>query len=136
MMQTSDFSVGQVATLTKKILEADVIAFSEISEDRNPIHLDEAFASQSRFGRRVVHGILQAGLISAVLGNKLPGRGSIYREQTLRFRKPAYLGDTLTATVEIIDIKEKVGLLTLRTTVMNQDGEILTDGQAKGLVPK
>jgi 3-hydroxybutyryl-CoA dehydratase len=136
MANLSTFTVGQKATLTKLIGDAEIRMFAEVTEDHNPIHLDEAYAKDSIFGKRVVHGILQAGLISAVLGNKLPGAGSVYREQNLTFKKPAFIGDTLTATVEIIEIKERIGLLIFRTTVTNQNGDILTEGRAKGLVPR
>jgi 3-hydroxybutyryl-CoA dehydratase len=122
--------------LTKRFEAIDVEKFAEASLDRNPIHLDEEYAKRSRFGKRVVHGILQAGLISAVLGNRLPGAGSIYREQSLIFKKPAYIGDTLTATVEILEIKERAGVLILKTVVTNQDGQILVEGRAKGVVPR
>ena len=136
MPAVSEFQIGQKSSLTKKITEEDVNGFAKVTGDENPIHLDEEYAKKTIFGRRVAHGILQAGLISAVLGMKLPGPGSIYREQTLTFRKPAFLGDTLTATVEIVEIKEKIGLLVLKTTVVNQEGILLVDGLAKGLVQK
>ena len=136
MPKVSDFTVGQKASLTKQFFLEDVQKFADVSEDRNPIHLDEEYAKKSIFGKRVVHGILQAGLISAVLGNRLPGHGSIYREQSLKFKKPAYIGDTLTATVEIIEIKERIGLLLMKTTVVNQDGLLLTEGLAEGLVSR
>ncbi len=133
-MDILKFQLGQKASFTKQITEQDVNDFARVTGDENPIHLDENYAKHSIFKRRVVHGILQAGLISAVLGMKLPGPGSIYREQTLTFRKPAFLGDTLTATVEIVEIKEKIGLLLLKSTVTNQDGIVLLEGMAKGLV--
>lgn len=136
MPNISEFKLGQKASNTKTFTESDVINFAEISLDKNPIHIDETYAKNSIFGKRVVHGILQAGLISAVLGNQLPGKGSIYREQNLTFRKPAFIGDTLTATVEIIEIKERMGLLVLKTTIVNQNGVLLIDGTAKGLVSK
>jgi 3-hydroxybutyryl-CoA dehydratase len=136
MPKVSDFKIGMKASLTKKFTSGDVSKFAEVSEDRNPIHLDEEYAKNSIFGKRVVHGILQAGLISAVLGNYLPGNGAIYREQILTFRKPAFIGDTVTATVEITEIKDRIGMLTLKTTVVNQDGILLVDGIAKGLVEK
>ena len=136
MTSIENFEVGQKGSLTKTFTEDDVKAFAEISLDKNPIHLDEEYAKNSIFKKRVVHGILQSGLISAVLGNKLPGEGSIYREQNLTFKKPAFIGDTLTALVEVLEIKERIGLLILKTTVTNQDGQLLIDGTAKGLVPK
>jgi len=135
-MNMSDFSIGQTAHLEKTISFEDVQGFAEVTEDKNPIHLDEAYARESMFGQRVVHGILQAGLISAVLGNQLPGPGSVYREQTLTFRKPAFIGDTLTAEVEITEIRERMGLLLMKTTVKNQAGDLLVSGTAKGLVPR
>ena len=136
MPKVADFTLGQKASLTKQFTAADVRTFADVSEDKNPIHLDEEYAKKSILGKCVVHGILQAGLISAVLGNKLPGNGAIYREQTLTFRKPAFIGDTLTATVEITEIKERIGLLTMKTTIVNQDGVLLVDGMAKGLVDR
>lgn len=132
---TTNFSIGQTASLTKIITDDMVRQFAELSEDRNPIHLDEEVAKASIFGQRVVHGILLTGLISAVLGNKLPGAGSIYREQNLVFKKPAFIGDEVTATVTVTEIKDKIGLLLLKTQVFNQKGELLIDGNAKGIVP-
>lgn len=136
MADIKDYTIGQSATLTKTFTQEDINKFAEISEDRNPIHIDENYAKDTIFGKTVIHGILQSGLISAVLGNQLPGKGSIYREQSLTFKKPAFPGDTLTAKVEVMEIKERIGLMLLKTTVTNQDGLLLIDGTAKGLIPK
>lgn len=103
--------VGAKASLTKKITDADVRKFSEVSLDTNPLHLDEEFAKTTIFGRRIAHGMISAGLISAVLANKLPGQGSIYLSQELKFTAPVFLNDTITAEVEIVEEgtkKEKV----------------------------
>ena len=135
MPNISDFKVGDKAYLTKTFTQEDVDVFAELSLDKNPLHVDEEAAAQSIFGKRVVHGILQVGLISAVLGNSLPGKGAVYREQKIVFKKPAFPGDTLTAVVEVIKVVEKIGLIVCRTTIQNQNNEILVSGEAKGIVP-
>jgi 3-hydroxybutyryl-CoA dehydratase len=136
MPKVTEFSVGQKASMTKVMSKQDVEGFAKASGDTNPIHLNEEFAKSTQFGRCVVHGILQAGLISAVLGTKLPGPGGIYREQTCTFKRPAFVGDEITAEVEITEINEKIGLLVLKTVVRNSKGELLVVGNAKGLVDK
>jgi len=123
-------SVGQRASLTRAISDGDITAFAEVTGDNNPLHLDEAFAARSRFGRRVAHGLLSAGLISAVLGTKLPGPGAVYLQQTLRFLRPVYPGDTLTAMVEVTAYRDDRRMATLRTTCTDQRGELVLDGEA------
>lgn len=122
--------VGQHASMRKTITEADVVLYAAISGDQNPVHIDEIAARESRFGRRIAHGMLAAGLISAVLGMRLPGSGTVYLKQTLNFRKPIYLNDTVTTTVEITHIREDKPIATLATTVTNQDGEVVVDGES------
>jgi 3-hydroxybutyryl-CoA dehydratase len=124
------FSIGQKATFGKTFTEQEVVAFANISGDRNPLHLDAEYAKTTRFGARIAHGALTAGLISAVLGNDLPGIGTIYMSQTTKFLKPVYFGDTVTATVEITAIRTDKGILTLKTVCANQHGEIVADGEA------
>jgi 3-hydroxybutyryl-CoA dehydratase len=136
MPKITDFKIGDKASLSKTFTQEDVNAFAEITLDKNPIHIDEKEAQKSIFGKRVMHGILQAGLISAVLGNQLPGRGAIYREQKLLFKKPAFPGDTLTAEVEIADIIPRAGMVVCKTVVRNQNGEVLTLGEARGIVDR
>ena len=121
--------VGMKAELTKKITDEDIIKFSEVSEDRNPLHLDEEYAKKTIFKERIAHGMLSASLISAVLGNKLPGEGSIYLEQNLKFIKPVFLGDVITARVEIIEVKDKN--ITLETNCYNQNNKVVLSGKAK-----
>ena len=125
---------GQRATFTKTITEADIQGFADLTGDRNPLHLDAEFASRIRFGRPVAHGLLVAGIISAALGTRLPGPGAIYMSQSLRFLKPVYPGDTVTATVEVTAWREDRGVVTLRTTCANQAGDTVVDGEAVLLV--
>ncbi len=126
--------VGQRASLSRTITDDDIGAFARLTGDHNPLHVDDAFAVRSRFGRRVAHGLLSAGLISAVLGMRLPGPGAIYLQQTFRFVRPVYPGDTITATVEVTAYREDRGLATLRTTCTDQRGEIVLDGEATVLL--
>lgn len=128
--------VGQRASLSRAITDDDIGAFARLTGDHNPLHVDEAFAVRSRFGRRVAHGLLSAGLVSAVLGTRLPGPGAIYLQQTLRFVRPVYPGDTLTATVEVTAFRGDRGLVTLRTTCTDQRGELVLDGEATMLLDR
>jgi 3-hydroxybutyryl-CoA dehydratase len=123
-------SVGARASLTRVISDADITAFAELTGDSNPLHVDDAFAARSRFGRRIAHGLLSAGLISAVLGTKLPGPGAIYLQQAFRFQRPVYPGDTVTATVEVTAYRDDRRIATLRTTCVDQRGETVLDGEA------
>jgi acyl dehydratase len=127
--------LGDSATTTKIFSDEEVRIFAEISGDKNPIHLDEKYASKTRFGKRLVHGILTSGMISALLGMKLPGPGSVYIKQTLNFRAPVYIGDTITATVKVIKVREDKPIVTLETLCRNQDGVIVIDGEAVLLAP-
>lgn len=126
--------VGDTASLSKTITDEDIRAFAALTGDQNPVHLDESFAQTTRFGRRIAHGMLGASLISAVLGNQLPGRGSVYLSQSLQFVAPVYLGDTVTARVTITRIREDKPVVTLETVCSNQHGEPLIKGEAVILV--
>ena len=126
--------VGQTAEFRKTVTETDVVLFAGITGDMNPAHLDQTYAEQSRFGGRIAHGMLSAGFISAVLAMKLPGPGTIYLEQTLRFVKPVRIGDTVAARVEILELMPKRRVRCL-TTCANQDGETVLEGEALVLVP-
>ena len=129
-----DLYIGQAATLSKTITDADILMYSAVSLDTNPIHLDEEVARNSRFGGRIAHGMLSAGLISALLGTRLPGPGSIYLRQSLTFRAPVRIGHTVKATVEIIDLNLPRKSATLRTTCMVKENVVI-DGEACVLVP-
>ena len=128
--------VGMKASRTKTITDGDIRAFAEASGDQNPIHLDDTYAATTRFGRRIAHGILTGSLVSAVLGNDLPGLGTIYLSQTFQFKAPVYIGDTLTATVEVIAYREDKRIATLKTTCTNQEGALVLDGEASVIAPK
>ena len=129
-MKIEEFYVGQSASLKKVFSSEDVKAFAELSLDRNPIHLDEAYAEQSLFGKRIVHGFFVGSLISAVFGTLLPGEGAIYLHQEMNFRKPVYHGEEITATVTVTNIKKEKSILYFDTKCENERGEIVIDGNA------
>ncbi|MCC6624538.1 MAG: MaoC family dehydratase [Deltaproteobacteria bacterium] len=127
-------AVGDAASLSKTVTEVDVARFGEVSLDTNPVHFDEAVAAKTRFGGRIAHGMLAASLVSAVLGTRLPGPGTIYLSQTLSFKGPVRIGDTITATAVVKDKKPDKPIVTLTTTVTNQRGELVLTGEAVVLV--
>lgn len=127
--------IGASASLTKTFSDEDVRSFAEISGDKNPVHLDEEYAASTQFKGRLVHGILTAGLISAVLGLELPGPGSIYLSQSINFRAPVFIGDTITATATVLKIRESKNIVTLETVCKNQDDVIVLKGEAVILAP-
>ena len=124
-----DLQVGQRASVGKTITEADILLFAAVSTDTNPVHLDAEAAAGSVFGGRVAHGMLSAGLISAVLGTKLPGAGTVYLAQTLQFRRPVRIGDTVTATAEVTSLDAGKGRAVLRT-VCTVGGKVVIEGEA------
>jgi len=130
-MKFEELTVGMKASVRKTITEADVILYSGITLDINPAHLDEEYAKTTMFKHRIAHGMLTAGLVSAVLGTKLPGEGSIYMGQELKFTAPVYFGDTIEATVEIVELIPDKNVVVLSTTCTNQGGKEVLKGQAK-----
>ncbi|MGI9181652.1 MAG: MaoC family dehydratase [Longimicrobiaceae bacterium] len=134
-MRFEELQVGQAAEFAKTVTEADVVLYAGITGDLNPAHINQVEAEKSRFGGRIAHGMLSAGLISAVLGTRLPGPGTIYLEQTLRFTRPVRIGDTVTARVEVIELIEKRRRVRLATSCANQDGEVVLEGEALVMVP-
>ncbi len=129
-----DLSPGQTASLAKTITEADILLYSAVSMDTNPMHLDAEVAKQGPFGERIAHGMLAAGLISGVLGTKLPGPGAIYMRQSLRFAAPVKIGQTVKATVEVISLNPEKRRATLRTICTVGD-ELVIEGEAYVQVP-
>jgi 3-hydroxybutyryl-CoA dehydratase len=125
--------VGDTASLSKTISLKDIEEFAELTGDKNPVHLDDEFAKRTRFGKRIAHGMWGASLISAVLGTRLPGPGTVYLGQTIRFQAPVYVGDTVTATVTVTKVREDRPILTLDTTCTNQDGAVVVSGEAVAL---
>ena len=128
-----NINVGDKVSMTKHITDEDVRQFAAISEDTNPIHLDEEFAAGSVFGQRVVHGMLVASLFSGLIGMKLPGRGTIYLGQDLKFRAP--VRSRVTASVEVIKVREDKPIATLRTVCVNEEGTVVIDGEAVVRIP-
>ncbi|HEX8747539.1 MAG TPA: MaoC family dehydratase [Pyrinomonadaceae bacterium] len=126
--------VGDTDSLTKTITDDDIRTFADLTTDHNPVHLDDDFAKTTRFGRRIAHGMLSAGLISAVLANKLPGTGTVYLSQSLSFVAPVYPGDTITARVTVTKVREDKPIVTLETVCTNQRDEPVIRGEAVVLV--
>jgi 3-hydroxybutyryl-CoA dehydratase len=133
-MKFEELEVGQSAEFAKTISDEDVMLFAKVSGDFNPVHVDEAAAANSRFGSRIAHGLLTAGLISAAIAGKLPGPGSVYLSQTLRFTAPVRIGETVTATVKVIEIVAAKRRVKLSTVCRNQKGETVVDGEALVMV--
>ncbi len=129
-----EFKAGQRASISKTITEADVYGFAGITGDFNPLHVDAEYAHRSRFGERIAHGMLTAGLVSTVLGMRLPGPGAVYLSQSLKFLKPVKFGDTVTAAAEVAAYRQDKRVLTLRTSCTNQDGETVAEGESVLLV--
>jgi 3-hydroxybutyryl-CoA dehydratase len=132
-MQYSDLAVGMKAEFSRQVSDADVRAFADVTGDRNPVHLDEEAASRTRFGGRIAHGMLSAGIISAAIAGRLPGPGSVYLSQTLKFTAPVRIGDTVTASITVLELLSK-NRVRLATTCRNQSGETVLDGEAVILV--
>jgi 3-hydroxybutyryl-CoA dehydratase len=129
-----DLEVGMSERLTKTISSSDVVGFAEITGDRNPIHLSEHFAARTPFGTRIAHGLYTAGLISAVLGTRLPGPGAVYVSQTLNFRAPVRIGDTVEVEVVVAELTSERRRARLACTC-SVAGEIVLDGEALVKVP-
>ena len=126
----AEIKVGDTASMAKTVTEYDVYTFAGVTGDFNPIHIDAEFAKTTMFKERIAHGILSAGFISAVIGTALPGKNTIYLGQELQFKAPVKIGDTVTATVEVLEKIEGKNRIILKTTVTNQDGVVVTDGKA------
>lgn len=126
-----DFEVGQRASFTKTFTQDDLERFIAITSDVNPLHVDDAFASKSPFGRRILHGMLTASLFSTMVGMFIPGTGAIYRSQTIRFLRPVYIGDTITAHFVIRAIDRAKHRLTIESWMENQSGERVIEGECE-----
>ena len=134
-MKTIDtIQLGDSASFTKTVTETDIILYAGISGDFNPAHIDSEHAKDSMFGQRIAHGMLSASFISNVLGTQLPGPGTIYMSQSLKFLSPVHIGDTVTATVTVTSVDER-RRATLDTICTNQDGVQLVKGEALVLLP-
>lgn len=129
-----DLSVGQTARFAKTITEADILMFAAVSGDTNPVHIDAEHAAGTMFKERIAHGMLSASLISTVLGTRLPGPGTIYMGQTLKFRAPVRIGQTVTAIVEVTALDPAKRRATL-STVCTVGGKPVVEGEATVMVP-
>jgi 3-hydroxybutyryl-CoA dehydratase len=126
--------VGMTEKYEQTITDADVKTFAELSGDNNPVHISEEYAEKSRFKKRIAHGLLSASFFSAMFGTKLPGYGCVYVSQSLNFRRPVYLGDTVTASVEIFKIDKDKSRVFFKT-VCRVKNKIVIDGEAEIFVP-
>lgn len=129
-----EFRVGDTTTFSKTITEADILLFAAVSGDNYPLHVDAEYAKTTRFKQRAAHGMLTASLISTVNGLMLKKPGGIYVEQSVRFRRPVFIGDTLTATSEVTELITEKRRLRVRTSITNQHGKTVVDGE--GLIQK
>ena len=131
----AEIAVGDTARFSKTVTQADVTLFAGLTGDFNPLHVDHAHAAQTRFGQPVVHGALLAGLVSTVVGMQLPGPGALYASQSLAFKKPVFIGDTITAEAEVVERVEEKNRVRLATRCLNQAGEVVAEGESV-LLPK
>ena len=128
-MNSLGLEVGQRARRSKTVTARDVELYAEITEDRNPLHFDPEFAARTRFGRLVAQGGITSGMLNALVAMDLPGPGTVFMSQSLRYLAPTYLGDTLTAEVEVLAVKPDKPVCQLRATVTNQDGTVVLEGE-------
>jgi 3-hydroxybutyryl-CoA dehydratase len=131
-----ELKVGDTAEISKTITEAVINDFAKATGDFNPIHLDQVYAEKTFFKGRIAHGLLSVGLLSSVLGNILPGYGTIYLSQEIRFLAPVRIGDTVAARVEVIELIPKKNRAKFKTTCVNQEGKVVADGIAWVMPPK
>ncbi len=127
-------NIGDTFSTSRLVTDELIRKFAEVSGDYNPIHLDEGFAKTTRFGKRIAHGMLSGAFISAVLGNEFKDRKIVYLSQTMKFTAPVFIGDTVTATGTITNIREDKNIVTLETVCTNQNGETLVKGDAAVMV--
>ncbi|MEM1086297.1 MAG: MaoC family dehydratase [Pseudomonadota bacterium] len=130
-----DLSIGMSHETVHTITEKDIDLFAEVSGDRNPLHMDEAYASQTSFGQRIAHGALTASYISGILGNNLPGPGAVFVGLNMRFRRPVFIGSEVTVRVEIIELQERGSKVTLKVSCI-VDGKAAISGDALVMVPR
>jgi 3-hydroxybutyryl-CoA dehydratase len=127
-------NIGDTAARSFEITDAMIRSFADVTGDHNPVHLDEEFAANTQFGKRIAHGMLVGSLISSALANDMPGAGSIYLSQEVKFKKPVFIGDTVTVKLTVTALRRRI--VTLETLVTNQAGEVVIEGQAVVMVPE
>ncbi len=129
-----ELKIGETFSVERLVTDDLIRKFAELSGDFNPIHLDEEVAKRTRFGRRIAHGMLSGALISAVLGNEFSERNIVYLSQTLKFVLPVFIGDTVTASATVTNIREDKPVVTLETVCKNQNGEVVVKGEAAVMI--
>lgn len=128
--------IGDSAQIAKTINEEDIELFAKATGDFNPVHLDQAYAEKTKFKGKIAHGLLSVGFFSTILGNILPGHGTIYLSQEAKFLAPVRIGDTITAKVEVLELVMEKNRAKFRTTCINQEGKLVVDGIAWSKPPK
>jgi len=129
-----ELKIGDKFSTERLVTDEVIRKFADVSGDHNPIHLDDEVAKKTRFGKRIAHGMLSGAFISAVLGYELAERNIVYLSQTLKFTAPVYIGDTVTATATVTNIREDKPIVTLETVCTNQNGEVLVKGEAAVMI--
>jgi len=130
----TSIKVGMTDSFSKTITDSDINSYAMLSGDANPVHLDEDYASKSRFGKRIAHGLLSAGFFSAIFGTKLPGSGCVYVSQNLNFKRPVYINDTVLATVTVIEVNQKSKKIRFKTEC-SVNSKIVIEGEAELFIP-
>ncbi|AMA73789.1 MULTISPECIES: MaoC family dehydratase [Aneurinibacillus] len=125
-----DINIGDKAEISKTITNEDIVAFAELTGDVNPIHLDEEFAKKTFFKERIAHGMLTASFISTILGTQLPGTNTIYLSQNVKFKAPVKIGDTVRVIAEVVEKRDDKKIIKLHTTLVNQNGITVVEGEA------
>lgn len=131
----AELSIGLSATYEKTLTRTDIVLFAQCSGDVNPVHLDAEYAATTAFGEPIGHGMWTGALISAAIATRLPGPGSVYRSQSLSFKQPVKIGDTVTVTLTVSEIKERLKLVVLDCAAHNQDGKLVAKGVAEVIAP-
>ena len=131
-----ELKIGDSAEISKTITESDIELFARATGDYNPVHLDQAYAEKTSFKGRIAHGLFSVGLLSRILGNILPGHGTIYLSQEVKFLAPVRIGDTITAKVEVLELIPEKNRVKFKTTCTNQKGEVVVEGTAWSLCPQ
>ena len=131
-----ELNMGDTAEFGKTVSESDIYLYAGITGDLNPAHIDEEYAKKTFFKTRIAHGMLTAGFVSTIMGTRLPGPGTVYISQQVKFLAPVHIGDTITARAEVSEINTEKNRVRLRTTCTNQDGTTVLDGEALVSPPK
>lgn len=134
-MEINEIKIGMSESYSQTISEADVKAYAGISGDRNPVHMDDEYAEKSRYKKRIAHGMISSSFFSALFGTKLPGPGCVYVNQSLNFKRPVYIGDTVTAIITVTKIDE-IKSRVYFDTICKVKNKIVIDGQAELYIPK